>query len=140
VVWIDELATLSEKLPAADRVMLGQLRASAKPGGGEWQLDGLVSDVATLKDIERGVSDEKHDVEHKASQQREGDSRYKWVFKSAVLVKNEPDKVTAEKPGTRAATGAARPSAASGRAAGPQSAAPRTAAPRAATPRPKGGT
>jgi hypothetical protein len=119
VVWIDELATLSEKLPAADRVMLGQLRASAKPGGGEWQLDGLVSDVATLKDIERGVSDAKHDVEHKASQQREGDSRYKWVFKSAVLVKKEAEKVTAEQPGSRARS---------------------SPVPRAATPRPQGGT
>jgi hypothetical protein len=99
VVWLDEFAQLAQTLPAADDLMLTQLRASAKVGGGHWQLDGLAKDVAAIDDIERRMKDPKHDVEHQASQQRIGDPRYHWTFKSSVNIQNEAP--LAKKPATQ---------------------------------------
>ena len=90
VVWLDEFTRLAESLPAADDLMLTQLRASAKTGGGHWQLDGMAKDVAAISNIEQRLKDETHDVEHQASQQRVGDPRYHWLFKSSVNIHNEP--------------------------------------------------
>ena len=106
VTWIDELATLSEKLPPAEQLLLYQLRASAKVGGGEWQLDGVVKDVATLKNIEGNMNDPRHDVEHKSSQQRVGETKYPWQFKSSVLVKNDADVPAPKTPAKRPTAGA----------------------------------
>lgn len=107
--WLGELHRLSLALPPAQETLITQLRASTREGGGEIQLEGLVKDAGTITQLETKLRDPQHMIEHKAGQQSSRDERYRWTFKSAVVISTEPEvpakPQTAQPPLTQAAAG-----------------------------------
>jgi hypothetical protein len=91
VPWLQEMARLAEKLPAASAVKLKALSASFSPSkGGTLVVDGVASSYEAIGELDRALADDAHRVEGGAAQRDESDKKYNWKFKQELTV-NSPD-------------------------------------------------
>jgi hypothetical protein len=67
VVWLEELARASQRVPPADKVMVTKLLITSDGRGPAMTVDGLAADVATIDAVEQSLRDEKHTVESRQS-------------------------------------------------------------------------
>lgn len=86
VVWLDELARLSERFPAAREAMLRELSFGPGPKGGQIELEGLARTAESIAVVESALADETHRVLGKGSSEDRTNPNYAWQFATTVLV------------------------------------------------------
>ncbi len=67
VVWIEELARASERVPDAGQMMVTMLAIRSDGNGPAMTVDGLAKDVATIDAAENSLRDDQHRVESRGS-------------------------------------------------------------------------
>lgn len=90
VVWLDELSSISERFPAAEKAMLTGLWVSAQQGEnerGRYSIEGVASDPEVITDIERRLRDATHEVVGGGGQTDDQIPGYSWYFQKNVTVK-----------------------------------------------------
>jgi Tfp pilus assembly PilM family ATPase len=109
VIWLDELALLSENFPPAKEAMLNQLTFGPRTGGGgEVKLEGLAQSEAIGR-LHEQARDPRHRITERNSSQDTSQKLYGWKFSASVLVL--PERLVPKGSGTPAASGAADKSA-----------------------------
>lgn len=111
VVWLDELARASERVPDASQMMVTRLSIVSNAAGPAMTVDGLAKDVATIDAAENSLRDENHRVESRGSSP--DDSRPGYTRKFTFILKPQDERAAA--------------AAAAGRLNGPAGRAPRFA-------------
>lgn len=87
IVWLDELADLSLKLPAARHLVILRLTATTTgKGTGNIFLQGFVRDPRILQQMEGGIRDSFRRVETPRIYERELGGEATWSFESSVVV------------------------------------------------------
>lgn len=87
--WLAELARTSAKLPSNQDVVLSSVRGSAAEAGGQLSLEGRVRESGTVDRLEAALRDERHAVEGRGRAQDPKADRYRWQFRSTILVEPE---------------------------------------------------
>lgn len=111
IVWLDQLARLSERFPAARETMLQELSFGPGPKGGQIELQGLARTAESIAEVERALADETHRVLGKGSSEDRSNPNYAWQFATTVLV-DQPAIAPRDEPerGARTTGAAGRPS------------------------------
>ena len=87
VVWLKQLAELSERFPAPEAARVSRFDAhTRRGGGGEIVLNGFVDEHDTISQMENDLRDAAHRVIGTGGQVDESDSAYPWRFKERVLL------------------------------------------------------
>ncbi|MDP6444738.1 MAG: hypothetical protein QF805_13170, partial [Pirellulaceae bacterium] len=89
VHWLDELRNFSKKLPSADDAMVTSLvLAPELDGGGHMVVQGLVSDAPKIGELERNLTDDKHEIVPQVADQDDLQfGKYRWRVTTTVNVK-----------------------------------------------------
>jgi len=93
VVWLDQLAHLSNKAPPAREAMLTEMTlSSVLTGGGRISVKGLAKDASTIDTVEQRMRGAKHAVESGGSSEDGSRRYYSWRFSAQVTVEPEEDR------------------------------------------------
>ncbi|MCS7238033.1 MAG: hypothetical protein NZ899_07165 [Thermoguttaceae bacterium] len=147
IVWLDELADLSLKLPGARHLVILRLTATTTgKGSGSIFLQGVVRDPRILQQMESGIRDSLRRVETPRIYERELGGEATWSFESSVVVnRREPSQyllasLGGEQPAEmpqREARAAEKPEVASSKLPNPQRVGANPAMAAQQTPQPK---
>jgi Tfp pilus assembly PilM family ATPase len=87
VIWLKQLAEISERLPGAEAVRVSRFGAvPQRVGGGEMDLDGFVDQHDTILQMESALRDAAHRVIGSGGEEDDLDPAYPWRFKERVLL------------------------------------------------------
>ncbi len=86
VVWLEELAWLSERFPEAKDAMLTNLSVTSNGQRREMRLNGFASNVDTVGKLDGGLRDSTHQVVGKTKNENNSESGYKIQFRSSVQI------------------------------------------------------
>ncbi|MBN2291991.1 MAG: hypothetical protein JXM70_06165 [Pirellulales bacterium] len=86
VVWLEELAWLSEKFPEAKDAMLTNLSVTSNGQRREMRLSGYARDVDTAGKLDDGLRDSTHQVVGKTKNENSKESGYNIQFRSDVQI------------------------------------------------------
>ena len=94
IVWLDELAWLSDSLPDADSVILsevymgGQARRGALENG-HLHVDGYVAESSVVAQLERKLQDDRHTPVGEGTHPVEKNPRYPWSIMGDIFITPE---------------------------------------------------
>ena len=86
IVWLDELADLSLRLPSARHLVLSRFTASCGTKGGNIFLQGYVRDPRILQQMEYSIRDPYRRIQTPRIFEREMGGETAWSFESSVVV------------------------------------------------------
>ncbi len=88
LVWIDELAEISKKLPPAKDVILSKLSwgPRIKGAGGELSMQCFVRSPSTTELVEQSLRDARHHVDVEAGHEDSSHKGYQWKFDSKIAI------------------------------------------------------
>lgn len=113
VGWLDELARASQRVPAADQMMVTSLVIVSNAAGPAMTVTGLAKDVETIEAAEDSLRDERHRVESKDTS--EDASRPGYSRKFTFVLKPVDEKAAAAAGAARLRVNPGRPRAAPNR-------------------------
>jgi len=89
IVWLDELAHLSRRFPAAREARLRELTCAASGRNGTMELDGLAGSAEVISALREELQDQKHSLVPKGSGSTEEGGDYTWQFAATLFVEAE---------------------------------------------------
>ncbi len=86
VTWLDELKTLSEKLPPSNEILVTRLRAMPMmDGGGQLLLDGYANESADIGEMVHRLKDDRREARSKGGYQNKQRTDYPWRFDNVTV-------------------------------------------------------
>jgi hypothetical protein len=102
IIWLDELADLSLRLPSARHLVLSRFTASSGTKVGNIFLQGFVRDPRILQQMEYNVRDPYRRIQTPRIFEREMGGETAWSFESAVVVlRRQPGEYLISRLGTK---------------------------------------
>ncbi len=111
VTWLDELATLSAKLPPPEEAVVSDVSAQITPkgGGGFIKFGGHADTSKRIAQIEESLRDKQHKATGKGMGQETERESLQWAFDETVTIASPLEKAATQTAATK--TGAAKAAA-----------------------------